>query len=357
MMTRGSISMNIAFSIATQPMGFQIKSSRFGQIVQGQPWMNPTEVLSQVSPMLTSRQQGLETPELGDVFAASHTYEHALQKHLPGGISPEALKVLHALDTQKNIAFTLDSHVNAIFRALYPAQNGVVVYASGKHPSDMVLKQLAHDIGSVLGTMQNRRGQTFHVITGGTPHAKSLMEFVAKGATEHGGHVVGVDLGRSIVTPEVTQHMHAGRKLFPEAYVHQKKEAWMHKQELPQVGLRSAYTVALPGGPGTVMEIMKKAVELHENRTLYPAQKQIILVDYQNYYSRPGGFMAHMNHLVKEGMVSKPFLEMFTLVKSPAEVAQAIQDTKRPWTSGTLKEHAPLKEHPQSNMPKLVLNA
>ncbi|MFM7469048.1 MAG: LOG family protein [Vampirovibrionales bacterium] len=325
-----------AVSVKKPAQAFQ----RYGQASDAQPWMNPTEVLSsQLHPMLTSRQQTLESPTMTDVFTANHPYEHALHKHLPSGVSPEAMRLLHSLDQEKNIAFTLESNVNAVFRALHPAKNGVVVYASGKYPKDPQMKQLAHDIGATLAHIQNRRGQTFHIITGGTPHAKSLMEYVAKGASEQGGHVVGVDLGRAVLTPEVTTHTHAGRKLFPEVYLPPKEatqELREGKQRLPRATMRSAYTVALPGGPGTVMEIMRKAVELHENKTPYPAQKQIILVDYQQYYSRPGGFMAHMHHLVKEGMVSKPFLEMFTLVNTPMEVAHAIQNTKRPWTPGVL---------------------
>jgi len=98
----------------------------------------------------------------------------------------------------------------------------------------------AYDEAIELGRLLAQRGHT--VLTGGYIGA---MEAVSRGASEAGGHVIGV----------TCEDIENWRKVAPNRWV---KEEWRRKTLLERIqalieGCDAA--LALPGGPGTLAEI------------------------------------------------------------------------------------------------------
>lgn len=249
-------------------------------------------------------------------------------------IDPESLAFLQRIDEEKKLRYTDQSFVNSMFRALHPPERGVIVYASASVQRDPELYRLARDVGAALKTLSKDPSKPSHLVFGGVGRAGSLMEAVGRGASESGVHTVGVDVAHLDATVDGSNKLADGRtdKYVREAYitpVFPERIYGRHGFEA-----RSGYTVALPGGAGTLMEILTKAVELSFDKTLFPAQKQIVLLDYKNFYTAPGGFMDHMRFLEKHRMMVPGFTNIFTVVKTPEEMVKALQRDDIPWTPG-----------------------
>lgn len=91
--------------------------------------------------------------------------------------------------------------------------------------------------------------------------------------------------------------------------------------------------MALPGGPGTLHEVMTKANELYYNHTIAPSQKQILLLDHQNFFSAPGGLLDHIGYLIQQGLTDPNFLGIFKRVQTPEEIGPCLLDKQVPWTT------------------------
>jgi predicted Rossmann-fold nucleotide-binding protein len=282
-------------------------------------------------------------PQLGFRFKDQFTRAHhqlffktsdAAEGAWPVDIDPDSLAFLHKIDEEKKLRYTDQSFVNSMFRALHPPERGVIVYASAGVQKDPELYRLACDVGAALKHVAKDSQKTPHLVFGGVGRSGSLMEAVGRGATENGVHTVGVDVAHLDATVDGSNKLADGRtdQYVREAYitpVFPERIYGRHGFEA-----RSGYTVALPGGAGTLMEIVTKAVELSFNKTLFPAQKQIVLLDYKNFYTAPGGFMDHMRFLEKHGMMKPGFTDIFTVVKTPREMVKALQRDDVPWTPG-----------------------
>ncbi len=216
-----------------------------------------------------------------------------------------------------------NSQANIAFRREHPREYGIVVYATSSAPEESPEVEWAEALGRELGEL-TRNGKRMHVVTGG---GNSAMRAVARGAESVGAHTAGITL------------LYDGEKPDPghyREYVIQNTIA----DRLDGIGgfeHRGAYSVALPGGPGTFHEIFKKAEELYYNSTPYPSQRQIILCDVDGFYTAPGGLLDLVEHLARRNKVRRPdaFRNLFKIARTPQEAAALLLNPDIPWTKGS----------------------
>lgn len=204
----------------------------------------------------------------------------------------------------------------------FPRENGVVVYSGYAPIEGDPTCELAKRLGRALGqTMKN--DTPLHVVTGGG-EVTCNMGATAAGAMEVGSKALGVAIPFENWTPP--EQDHSRFVMYPS----------FPMRIYGPVGFErtSAYTVALPGGVGTAWELMAKAQDLWFNHTPLPAQRQIVLVDHNDFYSGPNGLMPYLQGLVDRKMVKAEFLKLFTLVKTPEEVPAKLMDPDVSWTTG-----------------------
>jgi uncharacterized protein (TIGR00730 family) len=199
-----------------------------------------------------------------------------------------------------------------------PRENGVLVYSSYRGNPGEPLYELAKEVGRQIGSAF-KNNQRLFVVTGG---GGGLMGATAEGAIEVGSSAVGVGipfgdepLPKHLYT-EYTEHPNFPLRLYG-------KGGFEH---------RAAYTVALPGGIGTEHEFKTKGVELHYNHTMDSSQKQIVLLDHDNFFTAPGGQLEHIRYLIQKNMTDPAYLNIFKVVKTPEEVVKALLDPTVPWT-------------------------
>jgi predicted Rossmann-fold nucleotide-binding protein len=224
------------------------------------------------------------------------------------------------------------SHVIPFYKA-HPSRCGVVFYASATSQNDASLLKFVEAIGDGLKSARTPQAERFHVVCGGVGQPNSLMEAIARSASKGGVHTVGIDPSFNPPDRAYVAHKQARSKQFlKEFYPTTLAADTMHGRH--SFDTRSAYTVALPGGTGTLMEIMTKATDLYFNSTLRPAQKQIILVNHNQFFTAPGGLMDHLKFFQRHGHLKPGFEKLFTLANTPQEVLDALQNPHVPWTPG-----------------------
>lgn len=159
------------------------------------------------------------------------------------------------------------------------------------------------------------------------------METIARSATEAGVHTVGIDTSLNPPGPDfLAQKKARSKQHIQEFYLTTMVADTMHGRH--SFDTRSAYKVALPGGTGTLMEIMIKATDPYFNSTLRPAQKQIILVNHDQFFTAPGGLIYHLKYFERKGLLKPGFDKLFTVANTPQEVLAALQNPDIPWTTG-----------------------
>jgi predicted Rossmann-fold nucleotide-binding protein len=230
-----------------------------------------------------------------------------------------------AKDLDKANAFSATSVSNRIYQEMFPRERGIIVYGSSRTKPGTPQYEYAKAVGQALGNLQIH-GKQAHVVTGGGPGA---MRAVAEGARGVNAHAVGSAM--NFIGEEPSNDVH------PEFVIHPNFSERIYAPGGYED--RGAYTCAVPGGPGTEQEIWKKANELFYDQTLpqYPSQKQIVLFDFDNYFSAPRGFLDHVKYLVEKGMANPKMLDMFKLAKTPEEGALMLMDESVPWTPGERK--------------------
>lgn len=215
---------------------------------------------------------------------------------------------------------TVDDVVLDTIVRQFPRENGVLVYSGySPIPGDPGC-DLARRLGKALGQTM-KEGKPLHVVTGGGERTCN-MGATAQGAIEAGSRALGIAVPFEGWTPPANDYT---QFLMQPSFPTRLYGRGGFEQT-------SAYTVALPGGVGTAFELLAKAQDLHLSHTPFPAQKQIVLVDFNEFYSGPGGLMPYLQGLVDRKMVKPDFLSLFTLVKTPEEVPAKLMDPDIPWS-------------------------
>lgn len=211
------------------------------------------------------------------------------------------------------------SWTNELYRQFFPRENGVIVYCSHKGQPGEPEYEFAREMGQLIGKTQ-RSGKPLFVVTGGGP---GLMRAVAEGATQVDSHAVGVGMEFIGETPSTDVH--------PE--FHFTPNFSVRIDGYGGYEQRGADTVIFPGGFGTEEELLKKANELYFNKTLFPSRKRMILVDYNNYFTQPRGFLDHMNYMIEQKKVYPGMRDLFVLAKTPQEIVRLLKDDTVAWTT------------------------
>jgi predicted Rossmann-fold nucleotide-binding protein len=242
---------------------------------------------------------------------------------------PDVAQLLNLAKSKLDQAnpFSANSVANRIYQQAFPRERGIIVYGSSRTKPDTAEYNYVVEVGKALGQLQLADKQA-HIVTGGGPGA---MHAVAKGAQEVGAHAMGAAMNFIGETPSTDVH--------PEFVVHPN-----FSERIDGDGgyeARGAYTCAVPGGPGTMQEIWKKANELFYDQTKFPSQKLIVLFDHENYFSAPGGFMENLRFMIARGKANPKMIDLFKLAKTPAEGAQMFLDKTIPWTQPGTPQPAP----------------
>ncbi len=188
-----------------------------------------------------------------------------------------------------------------------PRRKTVAVYGGNSVEEGSPLYRLCYRLGEILA----KAG--FGVLTGG---GEGAMRAVTEGAKKRGGYTIGMAMPFIGETPCDSDETH-----FFDTFSARIDEGYE---------ARSAMTIAVPGGIGTLQEVTKKATELYLNKTIYPSQKQILLVEHQGYWKR---FIDYLQKgPVAQGLMNPKVLDLFKIVRL-SEVVPALKQNV-PWTKG-----------------------
>lgn len=254
-----------------------------------------------------------------------------LPKHLKAR-ADEALDFLRELEKHRIATgqmteaerYSPTSPLNLLYQQLFPRDRGVIVYGSSRTPEGSAEFKYAEAVGRAIAKL-SLDGRNFFVVDGGGPGA---MRAVGKGAFEAGGHAMGSAMNFIGEVPSTDVH--------PEFVIHPD-----FSERIDAVGgyeHRGAYTGVVPGGPGTEQEIWKKANELFYDQTRYPSQKQIVLFDFENFFTAKGGFLDHLDYLIQRGKANPKMRNLFVVAKEPEDGVKLFLNQAIPWTPGTIKE-------------------
>jgi uncharacterized protein (TIGR00730 family) len=183
------------------------------------------------------------------------------------------------------------------FDALSHVKNAVTIYGSARAKSSDPAYRLGEDIGRELAA----HGYT--VITGGGP---GVMEAANKGAFEHGGESVGLN----IFLPEEQASNPYQTITLDFRYF------FVRKVMLVKYALAF---VLLPGGFGTLDELFETATLIQTNRIRpFP-----VFLAGRDYWQGLLGWLEDMS--VAKGYLSPEDLKIFQIVDEPKEVVPAIE--------------------------------
>lgn len=174
----------------------------------------------------------------------------------------------------------------------------VCVFCGASHGNKPIFSQQAHALGRFIA----KQGWT--LVYGGAQIG--LMGTVADGALEAGGEVVGV-LPRFLQVKEIA-HEGLSELVLVES---------MHERKL-EMHERSDAVVALPGGFGTLEELM----EIMTWAQLGLHQKPMGLLNTDGYYSP---LLQLFQQMVNSGLLREQHLEMLQYSDSIPELFQRLQ--------------------------------
>lgn len=143
----------------------------------------------------------------------------------------------------------------------FPRERTVAIYCS----SGMTGYECAYELGARIATSPNLGG----VVTGGTV---GLMEAVNKGCKEAGGYSIGI-------TEKTFEHLQP-----PNEYLDELHSTSNDMEREDYYNKRAAYTIVLPGGPGTLKEGFNKIslllkIKFFNKQTNGRFQQQVILLE------------------------------------------------------------------------------
>lgn len=179
----------------------------------------------------------------------------------------------------------------------------VAVFCGSRDGQDPAYRALATDVGRALAQAG------YGLVYGGG--RVGLMGAVADGALAAGGRVHGV-IPELLRAREVAHLGLSALDIVPN----------MHERKRRMFELADAF-VALPGGPGTLDEL----IEILTWRQLGLHQKPSFLLDHQGYYAP---FRVLIEHIARAGFASAEFQGFYEFVPDRAALLQALAARLRP---------------------------
>ncbi|MGE0200638.1 MAG: LOG family protein [Candidatus Melainabacteria bacterium] len=206
--------------------------------------------------------------------------------------------------------FSAHNLLNRRFRKQFPRDYGVMIMASSRVKPGSEEYHFYQRVGRAIAETR-KQGKPFFVVTGG---GAGGMRAVAEGARSGGGHAVAIAL-------PLEKHQF---DVNPEFYMHKA----ISNRFYARGGLedRACYAVALPGGLGTVHEIINRAFDVYYDETRRTCAKRIILVNHNNFYAPDGPFFRFLDHLIDHGYASKDIRDLFAIANTPQEVARLLSE-------------------------------
>ncbi|HUO18967.1 MAG TPA: TIGR00730 family Rossman fold protein [Steroidobacteraceae bacterium] len=186
-----------------------------------------------------------------------------------------------------------------------PHQRAVCVYCASSRSSHPDYRAAAHRLGKVLA------GAGIGIVYGGG--AAGSMGALADGALEGGGRVVGI-------LPRFMADLEWGHRGLTELELVEDLRVRKHLMLT-----RSDAAIALPGGSGTLEELLEAITLKRLGLYLNP----IVLVNTRGFFAP---LLALLEHAVEERFMDRRHLDMWQVVGEPEEVPGALERAPA-WTA------------------------
>jgi uncharacterized protein (TIGR00730 family) len=188
-------------------------------------------------------------------------------------------------------------------------ESAVCVYCASSRISHPDYRDAAHRLGTVLAM------HGFSIVYGGG--AVGSMGALADGALAHGGRVVGI-------LPRFMDELEWGHKGLSELQLVEDLRTRKHLMLT-----RSQAAVALPGGCGTLEELLEAITLKRLGLYLNP----IVLVNTRRFFDP---LLAQLAQAVEERFMDERHLQMWNVVGAPEEVPEALLRAPE-WTTEARK--------------------
>ena len=188
-------------------------------------------------------------------------------------------------------------------------ESAVCVYCASSRISHSDYRDAAHRLGTVLAT------NGFSIVYGGG--AVGSMGALADGALAHGGRVIGI-------LPRFMDELEWGHKGLSELQLVEDMRTRKHLMLT-----RSQAAVALPGGCGTLEELLEAITLKRLGLYLNP----IVVVNTRRFFDP---LLAQLAQAVEERFMDERHLQMWNVVAAPEEVPEALLRAPE-WTTEARK--------------------
>lgn len=188
-------------------------------------------------------------------------------------------------------------------------ESAVCVYCASSRISHPDYRDAAHRLGTVLAM------NGFSIVYGGG--AVGSMGALADGALAHGGRVIGI-------LPRFMDELEWGHKGLSELQLVEDLRTRKHLMLT-----RSQAAVALPGGCGTLEELLEAITLKRLGLYLNP----IVLVNTRRFFDP---LLAQLAQAVEERFMDERHLQMWNVVAAPEEVPEALLRAPE-WTTEARK--------------------
>ncbi len=178
-----------------------------------------------------------------------------------------------------------------------PSSRAVCVYCASSRTSHNDYREAAHRLGIVLAS------QGFTIVYGGG--AVGSMGALADGALSRGGRVIGI-------LPRFMLELEWGHKGLSELQLVEDMRTRKHLMLT-----RSQAAIALPGGSGTLEELLEAITLKRLGLYLNP----IVLVNTRGFFD---SLLAQLAHAVAERFMDERHLRMWEVVSAPEQVPEAL---------------------------------
>jgi hypothetical protein len=186
-----------------------------------------------------------------------------------------------------------------------PRERAVCVYCASSRSSHPDYRAAAHRLGAVLA------GAGIGIVYGGG--AAGSMGALADGALERGGRVVGI-------LPRFMADLEWGHRGLTELELVEDLRVRKHLMLT-----RSDAAIALPGGSGTLEELLEAITLKRLGLYLNP----IVLVNTRGFFAP---LLALLGNAVQERFMDRRHLDMWQVVDEPEEVPGALERAPA-WTA------------------------
>jgi uncharacterized protein (TIGR00730 family) len=190
-----------------------------------------------------------------------------------------------------------------------PDERAVCVYCASSRVAHPDYRAAAHRLGAVLAM------QGFSIVYGGG--AVGSMGALADGALSQGGRVIGI-------LPRFMSELEWGHKNLSELHLVEDMRTRKHLMLT-----RSQAAIALPGGCGTLEELLEAITLKRLGLYLNP----IVLLNTRQFFDP---LLQQLAHAVEERFMDERHLQMWQVVASPDEVPEALRRAPE-WTGEARK--------------------